>query len=163
MREQLQLQIDESDDARVLWERTLETAARRLGRQVVESWLQDTRPLGLQDGVLTIGAPNGTHRDWVEKKYSAELAEIAGQAHGRDLTVQVVVKSDVAAAPESRNGARGTGAVREPSLRREPAERIGDSSSHFPPTPLNDKYTFENFVVGASNRFAHAAAMAVAN
>jgi chromosomal replication initiator protein len=42
-------------------------------------------------------------------------------------------------------------------------ERAAPVSSPFPPTPLNEKYTFENFVVGASNRFGQAAAMAVAN
>jgi chromosomal replication initiator protein len=125
---------------------------------VVESWLQDTQPLRLQDGVLTLGAPNGAHREWIEKKYGSQLAEMAGQAHGTELAVQVIVKAGSPAPAETPGVARAasrTGGTL--------TERVSVASAHFPPTPLNDKYTFDNFVVGASNRFAQAAAMAVAN
>jgi chromosomal replication initiator protein len=159
MNEQLRLQIDETEDARVLWDRTLEAAGRRLGQEVVESWLQDARPLRLQQGVLTIGAPNRTHRDWIEKKYAAQLAEFAGQAHGDDVTVHVIVNAEAPASPEPRVAARAAARGSDGSL----AERGPASSPHFPPTPLNEKYTFDNFVVGASNRFGHAAAMSVAS
>jgi chromosomal replication initiator protein len=165
MKDQLQLQIDDADGARLLWERTLESAGRRLGREVVESWLQDAQPVKLQDGVLVLGAPNGTHRDWIEKKYAAQLAELAGQLHGAALAVQVVVRANGAAAGEPRGGTRGGAARTGPSADRVPAERVAAplSSTHFPSTPLHDKYTFDNFVVGASNRFGQAAALAVAN
>jgi chromosomal replication initiator protein len=160
MKEQLQLQIDDADGARLLWERTLESAGRRLGREVVESWLQDAQAVKLQDGVLVLGAPNATHRDWIEKKYAAQLAEMAGHVHGTELAVQVVVRAGSAAAAEHRGGTRGTAKASAPPS----AERLAAlSSTHFPSTPLHDKYTFDNFVVGVSNRFSQAAALAVAN
>ena len=60
MTEQLQLHIEEVDEVRPLWERAMACAGRRLGGDVVESWLREAVPLSLRDGVLTLGTPNGT-------------------------------------------------------------------------------------------------------
>src|ERR1051326_4436310 len=108
MTDQLQLQIDERDEVRPLWERALLSAGRRLGGDIVESWLREAEPVSLRDGVLVLGAPNGTARDWIDKKYSAAIAESFQEVNGQDVRVQVVVR------PRAE----------EPSVRREPAPEI---------------------------------------
>src|SRR5947209_13765791 len=92
MTEQLQLQIDEADEVRPLWERTMLCAGRRLGGDVVESWLREAEPLSLRDGVLTLGAPNGTARDWIDKKYGTTIADAFREVNGQDVCVQVIVR-----------------------------------------------------------------------
>jgi chromosomal replication initiator protein len=154
MTEQLQLHIEEIDAVRPLWEQTMSCAGRRLGSDVVESWLREAEPLSLREGVLTLGAPNGTARDWIDKKYSASLAEAFREAHGRDVRVQVVVR------PASEGGAPRREEKREATTLVRPAPRPAPES--FAPIPLNDRYTFDRFIVGASNRFGEAAARSVA-
>jgi chromosomal replication initiator protein len=155
MMEQLQLQIEEVDAVRPLWEGAMTCAGRRLGRDVVESWLSEAEPLSLRDGVLTLGAPNGTARDWIDKKYGAAIADAFREANGRDVRVQVVVRT----AAES-DAARPHRCVSpSPRLPVSPSVRPPEA---FAPIPLNERYTFDRFIVGPSNRFGEAAARAVA-
>src|SRR6266851_1928504 len=92
MTEQLRLHIEEVDEVRPLWEGAMTCAGRRLGSDVVESWLREAEPLSLRDGVLTLGAPNGTARDWIDKKYGAAIAAAFQEANGRAVRVLVVVR-----------------------------------------------------------------------
>jgi chromosomal replication initiator protein len=154
MSDQLQLHIEEGEGVRPLWERALQSAGQRLGREVMESWFADTQPISLRNGVLTIGAPNGMARDWIDQKYSRVLAESFREAHGSEVSVSVVVAA--AAASPRRSVASSPRRESAPS----PARPV--APSHFAPLPLNDKYTFEQFIVGSSNRFGHAAAVSVA-
>ncbi|MBI3909972.1 MAG: chromosomal replication initiator protein DnaA [Armatimonadetes bacterium] len=152
MEQQLPLQMDEADVVRPLWERALRRMERRLGREAIQTWLRDAEPLSYKEGVLVIAAPNGTARDWIEKKYGRALAEVFGDAQetSQPVSVEVVVRAQ---APEKG---------RKPARPKPELPRQAPVSSLFAPLPLNEKYTFENFVVGQSNRFAHAGAVAVA-
>src|SRR5438105_739353 len=154
MTDQLQLHIEEGDEVRPLWEGAMTFAGRHLGRDVVESWLREAVPLSLRDGVLTLGTPNGTARDWIDKKYGAAIAEAFREAHGHTVRVQVVVR------PVAEEGAphAETKRVAAPVAVRAPKP----PPEAFAPIPLNERYTFDRFIVGASNRFAEAAARAVA-
>ena len=152
MQDQLRLQMDPGDDLHALWEEVLRRAQREFGREAVESWLSDAQPLSLQDGRLELGVPNATSRTWVEKKYAKALARAASDAAGGEVTLQVVVRKE----PARPEKAKPSSAEPRSNAAKPPVSPI------FAPIPLNEKYTFENFVVGQSNRFAHAAAAAVA-
>jgi chromosomal replication initiator protein len=154
MTEQLQLHIEEGDEVRPLWEGAMTLAGHSLGREVVESWLREAEPLSLRDGVLTLGTSNGTARDWIDKKYGAAIAEAFREAHGHSVRVQVVVRpvGTESGPPVETRRVVSAAAARAP---KPPPEA-------FAPIPLNGRYTFERFIVGGSNRFAEAAARAVA-
>src|SRR5216683_1616250 len=154
MTQQLQLHIEEVDEVRPLWEGAMTCAGRRLGSDIVEGWLREAEPLSLRDGVLTLGAPNGTARDWIDKKYGAAIAAAFQEAHGRDVRVQVVVREVAETAAPRVEARRPAASIARPALQAPPEA--------FAPIPLNDKYTFDHFIVGASNRFGEAAARAVA-
>ncbi|MFN3648815.1 MAG: chromosomal replication initiator protein DnaA [Armatimonadota bacterium] len=158
MRHQLRLEIEETGPLHELWSEVLQAAETRLGRESVESWLKDTGPVSLEEGVLTIGAPNSTARTWIEKKYAGVLAEVLEQVHGESARIAVVVRSRKKGAEPSQAAAAPKAAPAPPA---QPARPV--PSPLFAPLPLNEKYTFENYVVGQSNRFAHAAAAAVAD
>ncbi len=88
--------------------------------------------------VLVLETPTPFNRQFLETRYTVTIAEALSQAGGRTYDVRFVAKGDLPAAPQEAPVA-ATGA-----------------------TPLNPRYTFDTFVVGNSNRFAHAASLAVA-
>src|SRR5260370_25695122 len=104
-------------------------AGRRLGSDIVEGWLRGAEPLSLRDGVLTLGAPNGTARDWIDKKYGAAIAAAFHEAHGRDVRVQVVVRAiSGSVAPRVE--------ARRPTAHAHPAPKPPPHA--FAPIPLNE-------------------------
>jgi chromosomal replication initiator protein len=118
-----------------------------------QTWLA---PLGVRrkDGSIRITAPSEFHLRWVREKHLPVLEEAAEAAFGSgsqlvfeiDTTEAVVTDADLDVEEE------------EPSLDSGTTTPHADRDER----RLQAKYTFENFVVGQSNRFAHAAAMAVA-
>lgn len=127
-----------------------------IGAAKWETWI---KPLTVvHDGtVLTLEAPNRFNATWVKDNYTHQINEIASSVWSQPFEVSVTV------APQ-------------PEVEERPAESmpyqstIDDHVVHHPVGPLADsdtsnlfaRYSFENFVVGPSNRFAHAAAQAVA-
>lgn len=168
MSDQLQLHIEDAEGVRPLWDAALRVAGERLGQHAMEAWLLDARPLSFRNGVLTIGAPNGMARDWIDQKYSRILADSVRESSGRDVSVSVVVSEDVRGARGAGRGENGAG-TSAPGTANDTSAPRASRPAHaatpppgLAPLPLNEKYAFDHFVVGASNRFAHAAAVAVA-
>ena len=125
-----------------------------LGVAKWETWI---RPLSVtaSDGTVTLEAPNRFNATWVKDNYIHQIREIASSVWPEPLTVSVTVSTidagDIEAEPSSR--------PYQPSF--EEATYSG-STSPSDTSNLVSRYSFENFVVGPSNRFAHAAAQAVA-
>ncbi len=122
-----------------LWDEVLGKVEVKVNRHSFATWFRPTTMLSLQGSRLVIGVPNAQFREWLAKNYQAVIAEALGELGRAEVTVEF---EDVRDAPTPSEAA--------PSAEREA------------PATLNPKYTFESFVVGASNQFAHAAARAVA-
>src|SRR5689334_14773830 len=73
MDDQLRLAIDDSSNLKSLWDDTLDLVERQIGREAVESWLQDAIPASLEEGTLVLHVPNATAKAWVDKKYARKL------------------------------------------------------------------------------------------
>jgi chromosomal replication initiator protein len=135
--------------ADVVWSRVLERAKSELPDSTYRMWFADVRPGRLEEGVLEVVAPSDYVRDWLARHYMELILTAARQAAG-DIRVRVF--SDPARPREARPAppeAPAAGAARQdPALA--------------PARTFPDRYTFDSFVPGPSNRFAHAAAMAVA-
>jgi chromosomal replication initiator protein len=121
-----------------LWDDVLARVEGKVNRHSFATWFRPTTFLSLDGTTLRIGVPNAQFREWLSKNYLGVLQEALAEAGQPSLRVafEEVAEETTAAAATA------------------PVER--DSS------PLNPKYTFESFVVGSSNQFAHAAARAVA-
>jgi chromosomal replication initiator protein len=104
-------------------------------------WFAEMSALGLSDDAFVLSAPNEFMRDQIEDKYLGLIHAITHDVMGRDCRIKLTV----AAAAESA----------EVPVEAPPARKAGEGQ-------LNSKYTFDLFVIGSSNRFAHAAALAVA-
>ncbi|HEY8464749.1 MAG TPA: chromosomal replication initiator protein DnaA [Bacillota bacterium] len=123
-----------------LWEKALESIASFLSKPSFETWLKPTKPLALEDNVLIIEVPNDFARDWLESRYAPLLTTTIRELVEEDWELKFVTPN------RETDGTKN--AVAAPIAPQ--------------PNQLNPKYTFESFVVGESNRFAHAASLAVA-
>jgi len=142
--------------------RTLE---QKLGRQTFETWF---RPLSVstssRDHVLRISAPNNVVKDWILGHYSAAIHDSLVELKLDQYRLEWSVRG--ANVPVEKLPSEP---VNDPEVMVSPAhaERLTAESDALrladgPPAVLNDKYTFSRFVVASCNRFAHAAAKAVA-
>jgi chromosomal replication initiator protein len=129
-----------------LWDRALQYIQEKLSKPSYETWLKSTEAVDYRDQTLIIAAPNEFARDWLESRYSNLVRETLREVTGSVIGVQFVTHSSKA------NDDNDT-----ISPTNEPGE-MDDS----PKTMLNPRYTFDTFVIGSGNRFAHAASLAVA-
>ncbi|HEU5141401.1 MAG TPA: chromosomal replication initiator protein DnaA [Bacillales bacterium] len=134
-----------------LWNKALASIEKKLSKPSFETWLKSTKADSFEDDTLVIAAPNEFARDWLESQYSELITEILTELTGSELNIKFII-------PQSGNEnhidyeRRRAKAMPKPS----PAAREGSK------TMLNPKYTFDTFVIGSGNRFAHAASLAVA-
>jgi chromosomal replication initiator protein len=142
------------------------------------AWVGLTRPLGLVEDTALLAAPNEFAKDVLDSRLRPVIAGALSAAFGREIRVAVTVQpaaqvspEDAAAQEAAEDAAAdaydnvralpGTGRDR-PAPDSDTMTRRGNDAKQVEPARLNPKYTFETFVIGASNRFAHAAAVAVA-
>ena len=169
----------------VVWNQALAGLAPGALSPQHRAWVGLTRPLGLVEDTALLAAPNEFAKDVLETRLRPLIADALSAAYGRQIRVAVTVQAvtthetttrrdadqpgDVAASTGGSDGAGPAGLEhrdRQPPDWRALPGTGRDSDLRARPVPepprLNSKYTFETFVIGASNRFAHAAAVAVA-
>ena len=135
------------------WSASLETLRTRLGTEVVSRWLEPLGVASASESSVVLEAPNTFFRDWVTAHY---LDALRGCVGSRELQIVVATTASVAAVlPSVIEQA-------EASEKRGPALRSDASGQHRWDHGLNPRFLFDGFVVGPSNRFAHAASLAVA-
>src|SRR6266704_893413 len=132
------------------WKRLLDEARRELPDATVRTWLEPAVPIALDDDRLIVGAPDQFAVEWNESKHASVLARAAERVFGRPTAVVFRVQEDRQQRPQMDFFV----APREPGA--------GGDKAAVPTTPLNERYTFQTFVIGKSNELAAAAAHAVA-
>ncbi len=131
-----------------LWNRALDQIEKKLSKPSFETWLKSTKAHALQGDTLIITAPNDFARDWLESRYSNLIAETLYDLTGEELDVKFIIPPNQA---------------EEEFDVQAPKKKVNkDDGAEFPQSMLNSKYTFDTFVIGSGNRFAHAASLAVA-
>lgn len=141
------------------WSRILEGARATLPEQAYRTWLAPTEAVAISQDLLVVSTPNRFAVDWVEDKYAELLSAIGERAFGRRFTISVQFHPDgrpPQQAPPTLELAVAPAAP-APAPPPQPAAAEG---ALFP--PLNERYTFERFVVGNNNQLSAAAAHAVA-
>ena len=128
---------------KALWEKALNEIRDSVKPHIFRSWFSELEFVSLEGGKIAIRAKDRIVKEFLEKNYLQLLRSTLSRAFNRNIEVRII-NSD------------GTKPIQlELSLPQKGEKGTMESN-------LNPKYTFENFVVGASNQFAHAAAIAVA-
>ncbi|UOQ49571.1 chromosomal replication initiator protein DnaA [Gracilibacillus caseinilyticus] len=133
-----------------LWSNTLELIKDKVSKPSYDTWLKNTSVDHLKDDTVIISAPNEFTRDWLESRYTSIIAEALYELTGAKLAVKFVIPDTLQEEEEE---------VAQMKKKKTVASQNSETS---PKSMLNDKYTFETFVIGSGNRFAHAASLAVA-
>ena len=136
--------------AHEIWEETLSLLKTKLGSRNHETWFHGTKGVTIQNGKFTVSVPSKFCKEWIQDKYSSIVKEALGATGSEELEVEFVVEGGERIVKEGKET--------PPSPATGPA-KIGPSPSK--ESPFNPRYTFDSFVVGPSNRFAHAASLAV--
>ena len=127
-------------------------------------FLNTTQALGLlqreNGATFLLEAPNTFTKDFLELKIKSSLNEILSQKFNQTITIAVQVNE--ALEVESVEEVEADPTTPNLETHRQGTGRGADSKRPQEPSQLNPRYIFETFVIGASNRFAHAAAVAVA-
>ena len=145
-------------DAEELWTACAEALRLQVSEATWRTWFESIRPLALEDDRLLLAAPSGLVKERIEGRYLGLVEDVLGGLANREVGVGVVVRTDMAVdvAVDAPAPTAGSDPIQGPvPAHSAPPQRSDD-------VPLNPRYTFDTFVIGASNRFAHAAALSVA-
>ncbi len=175
-----------------IWQAALGTMQLQTSRSEFDTWLKGTTLLALESGTATVGTMNPFLKEGLENRYMAPVRRSLGDILGFPVQVRVVIappgamlRSDSGLGPATRPRTLSdepspqaalaqASAVTMPLLTNGREYGMGraiqasspvqlDLSSAMRTGMLNPKYTFERFIVGSSNRLAHAACLAVAD
>ncbi len=135
-----------------LWQSCLGALENRFTKPIFETWIKPMRVTRMTPDEITLTVQNAFAKDWAENRLKSTILGTLTEIMGAPMNVRFVIEDVVD---------QGTGQAAQPATETAAApEPVNDD---FRLTGLTDRYTFEQFVVGATNRFAHAAAQAVAD
>lgn len=136
------------------WQEILSTLEPAMSKPSFDAWLKPSVPVAIEDGALIVEVPHEFARDWLQSRYEGPITQALRAATGLDLAVRFVVPKQ----PKTLDAALAHAAPEKDSADAAEVPQPEDAAQ----SVLNPKYTFSSFVVGNSNRFAHAASLAVA-
>ena len=145
-----------TDNAQQIWKAALGQLQLEIPRPNYETWLKPTSTVGLVDDVLTIYTPSSFAAEMLEKRLSGTIIRTVSRVAGRKLEVQFKLQgSNDELQPEKLNSFGSETSDSEPN---ETTGKLDYAKSY----SLKPSFNFETFIVGPSNRLAHAAAAKVA-
>jgi chromosomal replication initiator protein len=131
-----------------LWTQVLSVIEKKVSKPSFDTWLKSTKASLFTDSSVVICAPNTFAREWLESRYTKLIATTIQEMTGRHVEVAFIV--------ESEEKALAASAPLHNDLPKTPVQE--EAFNHM----MNSRYTFDTFVIGSGNRFAHAASLAVA-
>ncbi len=135
-------------DLKNLWEKTLDIIKSELSEVSFNTWIKSCEPISLSSDTLKISVPNSFTQDILDKRYKDLVANSIKAVCSKLYNIEFVIASEAYIKEDIKK------------TEKTPSKSIvvNDEMS----STLNPKYTFNSFVIGNSNRFAHAASLAVA-
>ncbi|HQA47508.1 MAG TPA: chromosomal replication initiator protein DnaA [Bacillota bacterium] len=134
------------NDTASIWENTLKLIREELAEVSYNTWFKVIQPVEIADEYIILCAPNEFIKNILETRYITLIFNALQQVTSREYEIKIILPE------EKESGAVGRSGQVQGSKGDTPDSDIGI---------LNPKYTFDTFVIGNSNRFAHAASLAV--
>ncbi|MGB2878774.1 MAG: chromosomal replication initiator protein DnaA [Candidatus Omnitrophota bacterium] len=159
-----------------IWGKALTNLESEVNDQVFTAWFVPIRQLTVEDGAISLGVPNKFFENWIKEKYFSLIKAAVQQIAGKSMEIRFEIVESAPEKSAESTDIPGHVKVKEPKEAPHPAENkekplgwiqsvLGGGrqlpESKYQEIGLNPRYTFENFVVGPSNRFAHAASLAI--
>jgi chromosomal replication initiator protein len=132
-----------------IWDQILARVETKVNRHSFSTWFKPTALVADGGQSITVQVPNALFKDWLTKHYSVVLAEALAEVRRGDSSLHFVADP-------------GFGAVPPPDAASRPPDEAEEIAPDDQSLGLNPRYTFDTFIVGPSNQFAHAACRAVA-
>lgn len=133
----------EAKDKQNPWLQIMDALQEKIDKNSYETWFEPTSYIGQETNSLYIKVPNSYFKDWLSYHYSSMINSCSQELYGKVFNIKFIFDEDSTV-----------------FMRRSPQERKSKRGTLLNPN-LNPNYTFENFVVGSCNEFAHAASTAV--
>ena len=137
-------------DFNQLWGQVLKSIEPTVNEEIFETWLKPIRPYEINKNVLYVEAPNEHGKNYIERRYVEPLEEKLEELTGEKISVFVTLPKLVLLDTVNKQ---------EIKIQNNSFSNMLDEKEMY--SVLNPKYTFETFVIGNNNRFAHAACVAV--
>ena len=139
-------------DLKQLWEKTLNIIKGEMSEVSFNTWIKSCEPISITSDTIKISVPNSFTQDILEKRYKDLVANSIKAICSKLYNIEFLIASDIVEEEASTNKKNNTTNSQDKTI------VVNDELS----ATLNPKYTFDSFVIGNSNRFAHAASLAVA-
>lgn len=136
-------------DLKNLWAKTLDIIKSELSEVSFNTWIKSCEPISISTDTIKISVPNSFTQDILDKRYKDLVANSIKAVCSKLYKIEFIIVSDLDEKEETH---------KVPSNKSSKSIIVNDEMS----STLNPKYTFDSFVIGNSNRFAHAASLAVA-
>jgi chromosomal replication initiator protein len=135
-----------------LWQQVLSVIQTKLSKPSFDTWLKSTKASVFSDSTVVVCAPNNFAREWLESRYTKLISSIIFDFLGKQVEVKFVLETEE---PKIQSSTQAPLAVppKGPAIM---------TQEEFFTNMMNARYTFDTFVIGSGNRFAHAASLAVA-
>src|SRR5215469_6718383 len=149
-----------------IWQKAAERIRASLGQVAYETWISPLNFIDLHGRTATIEAPNRFFRDWIKDRYLELMQQVLSTEVGESTEISLTVRADTGRETSANtNGScnsndRPSKDVVKATVATSPHTNGAERSPLHP--KLNPRCTFAEFIVGSSNQFAHAAALAVA-
>jgi chromosomal replication initiator protein len=132
-----------------LWQQVLDAIQTKLSKPSFDTWLKSTKAIEFNDTTLVISTPNKFTQEWLESRYLKMISSTVYDSLGTRVDVRVIIEENLPAQSTQ---------FPNPSSTKQVIPIQEDSYTNL----MNPHYTFDTFVIGTGNRFAHAASLAVA-
>jgi len=134
----------------ILWDKSVHLIKNKISQQNFDTWIRPIRVTSLEGNQVHLSVPNKFFKDWLMENYRLIITDALSSIAGVELHVDFMIGGD------------GGGPAAQASVAGRPTAASTKTVRSKTHTSLNQNYRFERFVVGASNQFAHAAAVSVA-
>lgn len=156
-----------------VWEQVLKIMEKEIIKPIFDTWIKSAIPLAITETTFEIGTPTQFTKDWIETRYAVTIQNTIQFVTQKPLEVKFInldldsekQQAETVPAPLQQiipSETKPAGPVESLKAPTADAGARRTNGSEDYTTALNPKYIFESFVIGNSNRFAHAASLAVA-
>lgn len=131
-----------------LWSKVIDSLKERVGQQNFDIWIKPLHIISMDGDNVEIEVPNRFFKEWINEHYSTHIKDVFSFLTQKSCQLKFRIRNEK---------------MNEKALISSPVQSNHSHTNQPYPLFFNPKYTFDHFVVGASNQFANAACMAVAN